>query len=223
MINIKPITRWLVAIMIFLFCCPLYSQSGERASRSADGVSSVAGRSGNAVINVRQSAGSSSQGQSTGMARESASGFTTTQSGAEPPRPQKAEDLSPAMIKSLVDGVFYVTASAIGDPNPVVNTIEDGITYQAWNDVQNPVFTRRGKLVKKDNFFGSGFEILINGQTFIPVDLKPRFQIEDLEVLVCYKPVAYTGGSTVDSITMSRYGKRYRPKVLLEAIEKLPW
>lgn len=30
-------------------------------------------------------------------------------------------------------------------------------------------------------------------------------------------------GHQVDSITMSRYGKRYRPAVLLEALEKLPW
>jgi integrase len=30
-------------------------------------------------------------------------------------------------------------------------------------------------------------------------------------------------GHKVDSITMSRYGKRYRPKVLLSAIERLPW
>lgn len=30
-------------------------------------------------------------------------------------------------------------------------------------------------------------------------------------------------GHQVDSITMSRYGKRYRPAVLLEAMEKLPW
>ena len=30
-------------------------------------------------------------------------------------------------------------------------------------------------------------------------------------------------GHKVDSITMNRYGKRYRPEVLLEAIEQLPW
>ena len=30
-------------------------------------------------------------------------------------------------------------------------------------------------------------------------------------------------GHKVDSITMNRYGKRYRPEVLLEAIKQLPW
>ncbi len=37
---------------------------------------------------------------------------------------------------------------------------------------------------------------------------------EVISELLCHK---------VDSITMNRYGKRYRPEVLLEAIKQLPW
>lgn len=171
-------------------------RSGDETSRGVAGASNGVGRSGLGAANQQQTAAGTTQGQAGRIPRESASGLGVTQADAVPSYPQRAEDLTPAMIKSLVDGVFYITSSAIGDPNPIVNNLEEGIVYHGWNDTENPVFTRRGKLIKKDDFFGSGFEISIKGQTLIPVDLKPRFQIDGLEVLVCYKPIAYTGGGT---------------------------
>lgn len=171
-------------------------RSGDETSRGVAGASSGVGRSGLGAANQQQTAAGTTQGQAGRIPRESASGLGLTQTDVVPSYPQRAEDLTPAMIKSLVDGVFYITSSAIGDPNPIVNHLEEGIVYHGWNDTQNPVFTRRGKLIKKDDFFGSGFEISMKGQTLIPVDLKPRFQIDGLEVLVCYQPIAYTGGGT---------------------------
>lgn len=105
------------------------------------------------------------------------------------------QNITPEMLKNLVYGQFYLTPSEIGAPNPFINTIEEGITYLG-GDLTNPAYTQRGTLIKKDNFFGSDFEIFVNGETLIPVDLRPNFQIDGLEVVVCYKPVAYTANGT---------------------------
>lgn len=171
-------------------------RGGDSASRGFVGVSNGVGRSGLGVANQQQTAAGTTQGQAGSIPRESASGLGVTQTDVMPSYPRRAEDLTPSMIKSLVDGVFYITSSEIGDPNPILNNLEEGILHEGWNDTNNPVFTRRGKLIKKDDFFGSGFEISMKDQTLIPVDLKPRFQIDGLEVLVCYQPIAYIGDGT---------------------------
>lgn len=168
----KGIAVWFM-LSVFCFFGVLYAQSGETAAGIER--TGAAGASRNQAINAGVNVGAGqNNNETTGQKnREGVSGQLESQvkvNKTDSAKPQ-AEPAGSSGADELVDGIFNVTQSDIG----------------------NPIFTKPGKILKQDNFIGSGFIIQVQGKTLIPLNLKPQFQVEGMEVIVCYEPVAYTG------------------------------
>lgn len=108
------------------------------------------------------------------------------------------------------------------------------ISLGLFNFWENSYSDRLFPKLTKEKFHGYGRQIskwfTTFNRRFITQDPKKTFHSIRHSVANELKQLQITGeiisellGHKIDSITMSRYGKRYRPKVLLEAIEKLPW
>lgn len=212
MLNYKNFAPWLILLAFIFSSAELFSNENETVSGINRASSIESSRTGDLSADqrnrldtgARETSGQTTrEGISNPESVEGVSGTRAVQSNlSQKNNSFNPQNLTPEMLKNLVYGQFYLTPSEIGAPNPFVNTIEEGITYLG-GDLNNPAYTQRGTLIKKDNFFGSDFEIFIDGRTLIPVDLRPNFQIDGLEVVVCYQPVAYTAngaGPTMISV-----------------------
>lgn len=175
--NYKNIAVFFIGVILCFFSSNLYCQTVEAVSGNGTGSGIAVSRPDRAgVTNPSGAAGQTKLEGATGHGRIQSQGMKSDEKGTIP------------QITTTTN-----VSGANTPQNNGENELEWGVFNLTQSDIGNPIFTSTGRIVKKPNFYGSGFEIVCPGKILIPMVLLPKFQVPGLEVLVCYEPVAYTG------------------------------
>ncbi len=176
--NFKSIAVWSMVLAVCFFSSILFAEAGEGMSSGLKRGGASISESGNVVKPPTQE-GASQKKIDEGVSGPGAKQIRPKNSGLTVVTPQTPASTS--------------TENANSTNNNNINNLEWGVFGLTQSDMGNPIFTSTGTIVKKPNFFGSGFEIVCPGKILIPMRLRPEFQVNGLVVRVCYEPVAYTG------------------------------
>ncbi len=178
--NHKSIAVWSIILAVCFFGSILIAQAGEGMSSGLKRGGAATSESANRIKSRTQ------EGASQKKIDEGVSGPGAKQIFYKKP------DLPPVTPQPPAS-----TATDTADnTNNNSNNLEWGVFGLTQSDMGNPIFTSTGRIVRRPNFYGSGFEIVCPGKILIPMRLRPEFQVDGLVVRVCYEPVAYTEAGT---------------------------